>query len=446
MPSTSLAASIAQSISRNAAANPLNGKPASDFHATQNTAYPTKTSVLTSDTYYAYAGSASAANLVEYGFQSADSLKNTISYAYATPQVVAELPFAQNAGWSNSAAVAISETDADGTTSTRTYNADGSYTDTEKFFYGDADITQNADGSGIYTSPVFLSGLLGAEQTFRFDAPSNGQIVVTGEFPPPPTPTPNATGQPTPTPNPTIAPTIVTIPAWYAAGQKLYTETDTDGGSPPFPRDCSVPAKIGSQGEKLVQTISRLDTILGFAETQTTTSYVVPNFGPACIVMNDVTKDYYDYQGDTLPGQNTTGFFAYYSAPYHTTTIDETLTLQSATIRIRRAYDREFEHRADRSGSRRGRTNRIFVGYRAPSPLAREGVYHRGSPLYRTQGGAEMIKPAKGIASFALALSVAALTACGGGGGGMSSALPKPASTPYDGPAGLKNLAGDRAI
>ena len=52
-----------------------------------------------------------------------------------------------------------------------------------------------------------------------------------------------------------------------------------------------------------------------------------------------------------------------------------------------------------------------------------------------------MIKPAKGVASFALALSVAALTACGGGGGGMSSALPKPASTPYDGPAGLKNFS-----
>lgn len=339
LPSTLATAQIAQSITVTSATYAGNGKPAQDVHTVESDAYATQTTTLTTDAYYAYVPAAAGTDVVDYGYTAQDELHDSITYAFGTPQTLAQLPFAAGSVWSNSPQATITQTDADGTRTILAYAADGSYSSTQSLAYGSATIIERADGSGSYSSPVFLSALIGGEDAFDYSAPSTGSqpaITITGIYPTPapPTPIPSASpGTPTPTPNPTTPPRVVTVPAWYAPGTPLYSETDTDAGSATIPASCSVPAQIGTQGEKLVQTIARLDTILGYTETQNVVTYVVPNFGPACIVMNDVTKAYYDYTGDTnIPQATTAGLFAFYGTPYETTTIAQTLTLQQATV------------------------------------------------------------------------------------------------------------------
>ncbi|MGZ3519799.1 MAG: hypothetical protein ACXVAG_02220 [Vulcanimicrobiaceae bacterium] len=334
LPSTTTTAQVTQSVTVSAGTAP-GGQSAADFHEVEQDAYPTQTTSLTTDAFYNLVTAGSGANVVEYGYKSSDSLSNSIQYAYTTPQVIAETPFASGKTWNNSPAVTITENDADGTTSTRTYAADGSYTDNEDFLSGQigatATIVENANLSGSYSSNSFNA----LEDQIQVSAPASGQITISGIFPAPATPSPNPSGSPQPTPNPTTPPRVVTIPAWYSSSAKLYTETDSDGGSAMFDSHCSVPSSVGTQGEKLTQTIARLDTVLGYQETQTTTSYVVPNFGPACIVMSDTIDAYYDYQGDTEFGQLgvTIGPFAFYGSPFQTTVIAQTLNLQGATIK-----------------------------------------------------------------------------------------------------------------
>lgn len=335
LPSTTQTANVTQNVTVSDGGVPWNASAlASIFTSVEGDAGPNMTSQFTTQTYYSLTGNATAGSLASYGFSQTDSLGDNIKYEYVSPATVAQLPFASGATWTNSAKSSVVEKDADGTTATRTYAADGSYNDTQTFAYGTATIQENADGSGTYDSPVFLSALFGGTQTYVFSAPSKNAITVTAYFPAPPAPTPNASGSPSPSPNPTSTPLVQTLsPAWYAAGAPLYTESDKDNGSVAIPASCKVPASFGTQAEQLTQTITRLDTILGTSETQTTTGYIVPSFGPACLVMSDVTNDYYDYTGDVQVNQTLASLFAYFPTAYKTTTITETVTLQSESVK-----------------------------------------------------------------------------------------------------------------
>ena len=120
----------------------------------------------------------------------------------------------------------------------------------------------------------------------------------------------------------------LTIPSWIPAGTtQPSTETDVNNGSKPFPAACNVPAKYGTSGNQIVQTINRVDPALGNLETQTTTTWVVGGVGPVCIQLSDAVQTFYDYtvqNGSIL-------FVSGNAQPIQLTTITETLTLQSAT-------------------------------------------------------------------------------------------------------------------
>jgi hypothetical protein len=126
--------------------------------------------------------------------------------------------------------------------------------------------------------------------------------------------------------NQTLA--IYSIPSWIPASQtQPSTETDVDNGTASFPAACKVPAKYGTTGTQLVQTIQRADPALGNLETVTTTTWVAGSVGPVCVQLSDAIKTFYDY---TL--QN--GFIVFVSGnalPLQLTTVTETLTLQSAS-------------------------------------------------------------------------------------------------------------------
>ncbi len=119
------------------------------------------------------------------------------------------------------------------------------------------------------------------------------------------------------------------LTSWFPAGTtQPSTETDVDNGPTTFPATCNVPAKYGTSGNQIVQTITRVDPALGNSELMTTTTYVAPRVGPVCIQLADTVKTFYDYTLQNgfliLPGSGTTNV--------QTTTLNETLTLQSASV------------------------------------------------------------------------------------------------------------------
>jgi hypothetical protein len=275
----------------------------------------------------------SGANLVEYGYKSVDDAGNSLSAQFTTPIVVDELPETNNASWSNGEATTFTEKDADGTSSTRTYAASGTYTETTAIgsIGLTTSITENADGSGIIdANGNYLGGAVN-NIVFSTPAPAGGQITVTVNYVQPPTPSPAPSGQPTPTAAPTIPPRVYIAPAWYGTGSPVfYSQQTTVSTGAAYPASCAVPAAYGTSGNKLVQTTTRLDTVLGYTDTQTQTTYTNVQFGPVCVVVSDVQKDYYDYQDDfaAANGQH----FHFPGSSLSTTTISETLTLQAGAI------------------------------------------------------------------------------------------------------------------
>jgi hypothetical protein len=310
-----------------------------------------KTTNSTTQAYYGLVSGANGAqNLAEYGYTWKDLDGFALSYTYPVPQVVDVLPETAGASWTNDASASIVEDDADGTHSERTYVTDGSYTEQTTFpngslFPGNATpapavITENADGGGDYRAN--FTGFFYDVQVGAPHPDSNGNAVAdvnicqyvhafttSGVASPTPSPTdPPATCNDGGTiPSPPIQ--SLTIPAFAGLKPALYSETDTNSGLKPIPAACNVPATIGASGNDLVQDVKRIDTVLGYIDEQITNSYIVPGFGVACVVMKDVQTSYYDYNGTTA----TQGNFGYFSGkPFQTTTLDQTIGLQKATV------------------------------------------------------------------------------------------------------------------
>jgi hypothetical protein len=208
----------------------------------------------------------------------------------------------------NNAVLQYDETDQGGYARHRTVVASGAYVETGTDAVGDVQtITVNPDLSASYDARQY-SGY-----RFTMTAPTGSPAkIILRLF--------NSAGT-------QLA--AYSITPWFPAGTtQPSTETDVDNGSVTYPAACNVPAKYGTAGNQIVQTITRVDPALGNSELMTTTTYMAPRVGPVCIQMSDSVKTFYDYTLQNgfviLVGGGTT--------PIQLTSVNETLTLQSATV------------------------------------------------------------------------------------------------------------------
>ncbi|HTJ25547.1 MAG TPA: hypothetical protein VMA36_05210 [Candidatus Limnocylindria bacterium] len=287
---------------------------------------PLQTTTSQTDTYYGYTTPAANGSyaLIEYGSMWADSNNDTLTYTYGTPLTLGLLPETGAGSWSNTAAVTIDENDAidaNGSAfySHRVYAANGTYTETTTYPPGYSSvsdtgtITENADGSGMNATPMGPGALHSAYASVTLSAPqvqTDGSYRITYKV------------YAVPSPGPSDAPiTSGQIPAWYPLPITLYHESDQDLGAQPIPAACNVPASTASSATKIERTINRVDTILGYTDTQTTDKFLVNALGAVCVQMQDLQTLYYDFSGDSQ--------FNLSATPYQTTTTVETLALQS---------------------------------------------------------------------------------------------------------------------
>lgn len=293
-----------------------------DFKTSETDTSPLQQIGFTTDTFYAEvpASTASFTDLVTSGYTSSDTLgERTIVKLGAGNGLVDILPETGQA-WSNNGAQTSVTNEADGTSETRTYAADGSYEDTTTYPQGSqftpqpapltATIVENGNGSGSYSLPLFGS-----------------QPNVTISFG-----TPNPAGQ-VPIVVAAAAKVIETATpaAFYSPAPKLYAETDAGSLGQTIPAACKAGVAFGTVGNAIVQTAKRIDTILGTIETLSQTSYVVPKYGVACIALTDTTDSYYDYTGQSNVGLAGIAFNGG-ATPTETDRIATTLGLTGATL------------------------------------------------------------------------------------------------------------------
>ncbi len=282
-----------------------------NIHVVETDAQTVRSSTLTSDEFFSQSPTA----FFEIGSQQNDGAGTTYAYDYSSaPYQLDALPEASGASWSNPATLTFTENDADGTQNARTYAGNGTYTETSQLaaIASSATITEAADGSGTYTGPFGA----GTYSIIKFSAPSNGTITV------------KICATCT-----TLSAHTYTPPDWISgplANHGLYKETDAISAAPSFPTVCAVPSAFSQSGNRIVQTINRLDAILGYTEQETITTYTAKNVGPVCVQLNDVQTAYYDYNDDYTDGTNY--HYHFVGTPLSVTTIAETLTLASANL------------------------------------------------------------------------------------------------------------------
>jgi hypothetical protein len=269
--------------------------------------YPLQTISTKTASAYQYTTAASKATLSILSSDAKDSNGAEYVNQYGAGNGILDvLPETAGRFGPNTAALTYTENDQANYGRQRVTAADGSYNETGQDPLGDIQtVTAKPDFSAVYDARQY----------------SGFAFII---------------GKPTGTPA-KITVTIfrgntnegsLTIPSWIPASMtQPSTETDVDSGTVTYPTPCNVPAKYGTSGNKLVQTINRVDSAFGNLETETTTTYTAPSVGPVCVQLADSVKTFYDY---TL--QN--GFVLYASGngqPVQLTSASETLTLQSAT-------------------------------------------------------------------------------------------------------------------
>lgn len=333
LPPTNVTANVTQAVTVSATANPYGSGSVSDFNVVESDAYPTQTYKTTTDYYYEQPG----ADFELLGYSAVDDQGNTTAVQYGTPQIVDELPETSAAAWTNSPAMTLSQVFAGQETASRTVNADGTYTDQENAYSG------TGGGTNYPAMQIVLSdaanGSSSLQYTYNYSGTARTYTSATYTWavsaPYVPSPAPGATpgaaqidiyssvskvvSTPAPSPSPVYQ---FSMPQWYQL--PLYAETDKNLGSATIPSSCAVPTAFGAAAMQLEQQVTSLDTALGSTESRKTDTYVVTGFGPVCVQVSDVTQDYYDFQNDT-------GYNWYYSpTPMETSTVSETLTLQSS--------------------------------------------------------------------------------------------------------------------
>lgn len=278
-----------------------------------------KTTTATTDTYEALLANGATSQLLDYGSQYADEAGDTISTLLTPAAVLDQLPEIAGAQWTNGPAATIDEAIAGDTTGSavtvvRTVNVDGSYNEKTTYppnysapgYTGVGNIQENADGSGTFS---FVAGGGALSITYSVPIPqSTGAPLITvklfGSL--------NTTGNPAQS---------FQVPAWYGPAAPLYAETDRDQGVVTVPSSCNLAKTLPAQATALAQTIARTDTVLGYTETQTTTSYVAPGYGLLCATLSDTQTLYYDFNGDQR-------YVFTSKLPLQITTATQTLALQ----------------------------------------------------------------------------------------------------------------------
>jgi hypothetical protein len=107
----------------------------------------------------------------------------------------------------------------------------------------------------------------------------------------------------------------------------LYHETDGVIGSQPIPAACNVPSSVATSAIETQRTVTRLDTVLGYTDEQTTNEYRVPSLGAVCMQMNDTQNAYYDFNGDSQFILSPSSDPNYIPTPIQVNTTAETLGL-----------------------------------------------------------------------------------------------------------------------
>ena len=277
---------------------------ATNEHSVESDNYATNTTQITTDATVQAATVGSATGFSESSETSTDLVGDQTVTTYGTPLVYAiSAPLPYSGTITNGPPSTVTGNLADGTTTSRTYNANGSYTETDTIA-GPAQntITVNPDFSGSYNIQSASYGNLG----FAYTAPASGTVTIT------------ATGE---------AAGTYTVPQWWT-GTSLYSDSMVDKGEGPLPSPCSPNPTVAS-ADDFRRTISIVDPVLGYTETETIDAYVVNDttaLGPACVVIADTQKLYYDYLFDTP-------FFYYPSftgGPLQTNTIAEAYWYASA--------------------------------------------------------------------------------------------------------------------
>lgn len=320
-----------------------------DLHSNETDADASglKTTTSTTDTYESVAANGASSQLLQYGSLFVDEAGDSTTTSFASPLTLDQIPETGGAQWTNSPAASIQQalagnSNGSSVTVQRTIHSDGTYSENTTYptnysypgYTGVGQIQENTDGSGSFafvsnTSPLTLQYSVPVPQ------PTGSPLITIAEFPyldPTPGSTPPPTGA------------VFQLPDWYGSAPQFYNETDRDLGELAVPSSCKLSAQLPQSAYAIQQTIDRTDTILGTTEHLTTTSYVSAGYGALCTTQSDTLTLYYDFSGDQR--------YAFTSnMPLEIDTVNETLTLQSATsaARTRTASVSSVSARADAS-------------------------------------------------------------------------------------------------
>ncbi len=266
-------------------------------NSTETDAYSTNSVTTNTDAVVEATATPFAQSFAELSETTTDEVGDSTVTTYATPLVYAvasPLPFPGMI--TNSPPSTVNATLADGTTTKRTYAANGTYTENDTI-PGGGTSTISVGGSAAGTYNVD-----GGEVVFTYGAPSGGNILLTVTV-----------GGGTPQ--------TLSVPTWFSTSAPFYSDVTMDNTSFTKPTQC-LPSGGWTATDDFHRIISIIDPVLGYTETETIDSYVVkgtPTVGPACVVINDLQSIYYDYNYDTP-------YIIYASlnaAPMQTNTIDE---------------------------------------------------------------------------------------------------------------------------
>ncbi len=190
-------------------------------------------------------------------------------------------------------------------TTTTTYNADGTYSST----FLDPSVSTGVPTADTATENSDFSGVLNfnsidpSAYVISFAAPSSGSITVTLTDP-----------------NFSLN-NAIPVNNWIPATStqpSMETDTIAPGATVPCANASTYPTAASVTQQKTI-----VDTVFGTVENRTMTSYDVAGVGTVCTVLSDTVNTYYDYSEQE-------GYFLYVSStPLLTTTVSETLALQS---------------------------------------------------------------------------------------------------------------------
>jgi hypothetical protein len=288
-PPVTITTTIAQTVTvaPTSLASPFPGGTANDVHISEKDVIDGLQEIdSTSDSYTANSGS----NVLLYGsVENTDASSNgqasAIQLVYAAPQIVDKTPETGGATWTNQPGAQLGETYSDGHVENRTIANDGTYAETgtaQSVFgtgYIQTSLTELASAAGTYFGPFYNNPYYPSTRfTWSIGPPSAGKVTIAYKI----------YGQLPVTP-------YVTLPQWFPAKPVFFTESDSirSGVTPP-------PA-CGASGtaNDVVQTIERLDTVIGYTESQRRDTYTQSG-AAVCVAFSDTLNNYYDWNGDTV--------------------------------------------------------------------------------------------------------------------------------------------------